>query len=65
MLTHASTWMNFEDIVLMGENQSQKNKKLYISLPPSPSLPLHRPLLSRASSMSPLLQEAFSDCVAS
>ena len=23
--------MNFEDIVLMGENQSQKNKKLYIS----------------------------------
>ena len=31
ILTHASTWMNFEDIMLMGENQSQKNKKLYIS----------------------------------
>ena len=26
ILTHAPTWMNFEDIMLNKENESQKNK---------------------------------------
>ena len=32
ILTHAPTWMNFEDIMLSKENESQKNKYYMIPL---------------------------------